>query len=207
VVNIVSPLPATDAGSSGVSPGAKCSISDASSGDKNPTGGSESPEYRYYAPGFPEELGKLPALHQPLTRPPARELPVLAKHPHTQSNDPARVGYKGGRLDAFREVIQYWDSLKNLSTEQVLHEYKALVWWWEKNQSGALGNPDVRDDQHYQRLADLICVKSMLLMKGVKVDLQNLEDFTDVTVVSVSEAGNARVTANPGLSRDATGSS
>ena len=154
----------------------------------------ETPEDRYYAPGFPEELGKILGLHQPLPRPPAPEPPRLVTRPRTQDHGPARAAYDGGRLDALREMFQYWESLKTLSTDKVLHEYKALIWWWKKNQGAASG---LKDERHYQRLADLMCVKSILLMKGVEVDLQNLENFADIELVRATEAMKVSDKANP----------
>lgn len=178
-------MPADDAESSDASSGSQNSSSGAS---QNCTSDAEYPEDRYYTPAFPPELGKILGLHQarPQAGPP--EPPLLVNRPRNHGDGPADVAYKGGRLDALREISQYWESLKDLSTAQVLHEYKALIWWWNRNQKTTPGHLNCADERHYQRLADLICVKSILLMKGLKVDLQNLENYGDLTQMAPSQS-------------------
>ncbi|KAF8434414.1 hypothetical protein BGX38DRAFT_1275516 [Terfezia claveryi] len=171
-------FPAKDEGSSEASSGSKNSTSHASS-SKNPISDSESPK-DYCEPGLPQALGNILGLHQDLSRACPPEPPLLVNRPLTNDQGPAGVAYKAGRLDALREIVQYWESLKDLSAAQVLHEYEALIWWWKQNQKATIDNPDLKDERHYQRLADLICVKSTLLMKGVEVDLQNLNNSHDV---------------------------
>ncbi|KAF8427068.1 hypothetical protein EV426DRAFT_572418 [Tirmania nivea] len=168
--------------------------SNASSRIKNSTTGLDSPQDRYYSPRFPEELGKVRGLQHGGALP---EPPLLVNGAHTHDHGPASEAYKGGRLDALREILHYWESLQNLSTDQVVHEYRALIWWWEKNKS----NADLKDERHYQRLADLICVKSVLLLKGVKVDLKNLENSNDIPFVFLNDAGHdvGTAAAGPGL--------
>ena len=87
-------------------------------------------------------------------------------------------------MDALREIFLYWENLKSLSTPEVLHEYKALIWWWKKNQNATHSN---QDERHYQRLVNLMCVKSILLMKGAKVDLQKLDNCEDITDMPTNE--------------------
>ncbi|RPB21204.1 hypothetical protein L211DRAFT_851577 [Terfezia boudieri ATCC MYA-4762] len=173
-------FPAKDEGSSDALSGSKNSTSHAPSGSKNSISGSEAPKDRDYETRLPEVLGNMLGLHQAVPRACPPEPPLLVNSSVTHDQGPVGVAYKAGRLDALREVFQYWESLKDLSAAQVLHEYKALIWWWKQNQKATIDNPELKDERHYQRLADLICVKSTLLMKGVEIDLQNLNNSQDV---------------------------